>query len=90
MENLNSSNENRVAPDNNLVWAILATLLCCWPFGIPAIINASKVDQLWMNGQHEQAIDASNRAKDWASVSACVAIVVWMLYILIITTTGVL
>ena len=84
MENLNSSNENSVAPDNNLVWAILATLLCCWPFGIPAIINASKVDKLWMSGQHEQAIAASNDAKKWATMSAGVAIIFWIIYILII------
>lgn len=84
MENINSSNENRVAPDNNLVWAILATLLCCWPFGIPAIISASKVDKLWMSGQHEQAIAASNDAKKWATISAGAAIVLWIIYILII------
>ena len=28
-------------PDNNLVWAILCTLLCCLPFGIVSIVYAS-------------------------------------------------
>jgi hypothetical protein len=36
---------NMVCPDNYLVWSILATIFCCWPLGIPAIVNATKVDR---------------------------------------------
>ena len=37
-------------PDNNLVWAILSTILCCLPLGIVAIVYASKVDGLYNQG----------------------------------------
>jgi len=30
-------------PDNNLVWAILCTVMCCMPLGIVAIIKSTKV-----------------------------------------------
>ena len=29
-------------PDNNLVWAILCTVLCCLPLGIVSIIKSTK------------------------------------------------
>ena len=38
-------------PDNNLVWAILSTVLCCMPLGIVAIIKATSVDTLWTAGK---------------------------------------
>lgn len=38
---------NLQKPDNNLVWGILVTILCCLPFGIVSIIKASSVDNLW-------------------------------------------
>jgi hypothetical protein len=33
------------AVPNNLVWAIVSTLLCCWPLGVVSIIYAVRVDQ---------------------------------------------
>lgn len=57
-------------PSSHMVWAILVTLLCCWPFGIPAIVNAAKVDKLWYAGDHRGALDASSSAKKWIIVSA--------------------
>ena len=46
---------NGPKPDNNLVWGILATVLCCLPFGIVSIVKASKVDGLWNSGQFAAA-----------------------------------
>ena len=77
-------NNKQLPPDNNLVWAILATLLCCWPFGIPAIVNASKVDRLWSSGCHNEAIRAAADAKKWAIIAASIALVFWVLYLLVI------
>ena len=89
MEEVNSSNEQQLPPDSNLVWAILSTLLCCWPFGIPAIVNASKVDKLWMAGRRVEAINASNNALKWATMSAGVAIVFWLIYIIVIIVAAI-
>jgi hypothetical protein len=63
-------------PDSYLVWSILATLFCCLPFGIVAIINAAKVDSAWAQGNHVEAVERSAAAKKWAirSLLACVAV----------------
>ena len=65
-----------VKPDNYLVWAILSTVLCCWPLGIVSIIYASKVDLLWAIGQYAAALDAADKAKKWffGSLGAGVAV----------------
>ena len=71
-------------PDNYLAWSIITTLLCCWPFGIPAIINATKVDKLWAQGNKAEALEKSKEAKKWCWVSFGCAIAFWILYVIII------
>ncbi len=71
-------------PDNYLVWAILSTLLCCMPFGIVAIVKATKVDTFWAQGNQAEAIEAANAAKKWTIVSAVSAVAVWFIYVLIV------
>ena len=61
-------NQN-IRPDTYLVWSILATLFCCLPFGIAAIVNASNVEKLWYLGEKEEAIRKSENAKKWCWVS---------------------
>lgn len=67
-------------PDNYLVWSILATVLCCVPFGIVAIISSSKVDGLWSSGQYDAARAASESAKKWTIVAAVLGVIVGVLY----------
>ena len=57
-------------PDNLLVWSILATLLCCLPLGIVAIIYSNKVDPLWNEGRFEEAEKAAASAKMYCFISA--------------------
>jgi len=52
-----------------LVPAILVTVLCCVPFGIPAIIFAAKVDGLVSGGDIAGALEASRKAKTWTWIS---------------------
>lgn len=78
---------NEQCPDDYLVWAILSTILCCWPLGIPAIVNATKVEKLWYKGNKEEAIQRSKKAKKWCFVSlggavSCVVIYVIITFIL--------
>lgn len=54
---------SQTPPENYLIWAILATIFCCWPFGIPAIINASKVDSAFNRGDYAGAKEYSRNAK---------------------------
>jgi Interferon-induced transmembrane protein len=71
------------APNNNLVLAILVTVLCCLPFGIVSIINAAKVNGLWAQGQYAAAQKASEDAKKWAIWGAIAGVIAIVIYILI-------
>jgi hypothetical protein len=51
------------APDNNLVLAIITTVLCCIPVGIAAIVYASRVNPLWAQGRHDEARQAAANAQ---------------------------
>lgn len=57
-------------PANNMVWAILTTLLCCLPVGIVAIVYAAKVDGLWASGDHDAAVKAASQARLWSMIAA--------------------
>ncbi|RNL86500.1 CD225/dispanin family protein [Halostreptopolyspora alba] len=67
------------APDNWLVPAILATIFCCWPLGIPAILAAAKVNEYWNLGDHAGAHEQSSKAKKFTIIAAISAVVVWIL-----------
>lgn len=54
---------------NYLVFAILTTVFCCLPTGIPAIIYASQVNTKLQLGDPAGAQMASNNAKMWCWVS---------------------
>jgi hypothetical protein len=57
-------------PIPNYLWqSIVATIFCCWPFGIPAIVFAAKVDGLVARGRPAEAREASNKAKMWCWVA---------------------
>ena len=66
-------------PDNNLVWAIVSTILCCWPIGIFAIIKATNVNKLWAQGDYagaQQAADDAKKYSIWAGVLGAILIVI--------------
>lgn len=67
---------------NYLVPAILVTIFCCWPFGIPAIVFAAKVDGLVSRGDIAGALEASRKAKTWTWVSFGCVIPLYILLIL--------
>ncbi|MCH1502159.1 CD225/dispanin family protein [bacterium] len=43
--------------------AILATLLCCLPLGIVAIVHASKVFAKYQTGDYHGFLESSDKAK---------------------------
>ncbi len=73
-------------PSNNLVWAILTTILCCLPFGIVSIVQATKVNGLWAQGQTAAAQEAADAAKKWAIIGAIVGVVLNVLWIILLIT----
>ena len=69
-----------IPPKNWLIESIIVTLICCLPLGIVAIINATKVETLWNNGQRDAALKASQEAGKWVKIGLIIAVVFWGLY----------
>lgn len=63
-------------PPTYLVWAILATLCCCLPTGVVALIYASRVSPFYQRGDYQGARDASEKACWWVIISF-VAGLIW-------------
>ena len=59
----------KTRPNNHMVWAILTTICCCLPFGIPAIVYASQVDKKFQQGDFQGAENSSRTAKTWCLVA---------------------
>lgn len=63
--------------------AILLTFLCCNPFGIIAIVYASKVRAKLESGDKTGAIAASKEAQKWCWIAFGLAIIFWIIMMVI-------
>ena len=71
------------AVPNHLVGAIISTLCCCLPFGIPAIIFAAQVNSKVAAGDYEGVRKSSKNALTWMLVSIGVGVFVQFIVLLI-------
>lgn len=70
--------------NNWLVPAILATIFCCLPAGIVAIVYANQVNTKLLAGDYNGALQSSQNAKTWTYVSvglAALVVVGWFLLV---------
>src|SRR5689334_7204733 len=65
---------------NYLVFAILTTVFCCLPSGIPAIVYAAQVNGKLQAGDYAGAQAASKNAKMWCLISLGLGLGVFVLY----------
>ena len=68
---------------NYLVFAILATVLCCLPGGIVAIVYAAQVNGKLQTGDIAGALAASKNAKLWCWISFGVGLGLGLLSLLL-------
>lgn len=65
------------APDNNLVIAIIATVVsvvfCCIPHGLVSLIFATQVNKKASIGDMQGAVNAAKQAKTWGIISIVVS-----------------
>ncbi len=61
--------------------AICVTFFCCLPFGIVAIVYASKVDGLRAQGNIAGAMEASKSARLWTIVGAISGLIISLLMV---------
>jgi hypothetical protein len=69
---------------NYLVFAILATVFCCLPAGIPAIVYAAQVNGKLQVGDLAGAQLASKNAKLWCLISLGLGLGIMGLYAMLI------
>lgn len=72
-------------PNNNIGWGI-GGLLLCLPFGIPSLIKATSVQNLWAQGQYAEAQAAADEAKKWGKIAVFCGIgwiVLWIVFLII-------
>lgn len=79
-----SSQKPPINIPNYLVQAILVTILCCLPFGIPAIVFAAQVNGKIAAGDIEGAITTSKKAKMWCWISFGTGLASGIIYFLLI------
>ena len=69
-----SSGPEPIRVSNYLVPAIIVTVLCCVPLGIPAIVFAARVNPRLQAGDVTGALEASAKAKMWCWIAFGVGI----------------
>ena len=74
---------SQIPPNSGMVKAILSTLFCCLPLGIVSIVYASKVNGLWISGNHAAAMDAANSSKSWSTWAIISGLVIFVVYIIL-------
>lgn len=80
------ANNYGTEPEPHLVKAIFAIILC-FPFGIPALINACRVKAL-ANTDIDSAVEASHAANKWGNIGLIVGIIINTLYFLFVSCGG--
>lgn len=84
------SQENEIPPlkPSNWLWqSIVATVLCCLPFGVVGIVYAARVDSLYYNRRYDEAEASARKAKTWTLVSV-VAGLVYLVFWIVAMATG--
>ncbi|OIN80099.1 hypothetical protein BMG05_14700 [Mycobacterium malmoense] len=73
------------------MWSILATVFCCLPLGIVAIVKSSQVSGLWAQGQYAEAQASAESAKKWVKWSVIlwvIGVVVYGIVLLVLALTA--
>lgn len=78
---ISRENATQTPPKNYLIESILVTILCCFPFGILGIINATKIENLHARGDMEGAEKATSEAKKNIKRAVIVGAIIWVLVI---------
>ncbi|MBX6390224.1 MAG: CD225/dispanin family protein [Frankia sp.] len=69
---------------NYLVQSILATLFCCMPTGIAAIVFSTRVQPKQAMGDIHGALEASKKARQWCIISVVLALLYYLFWVLLV------
>lgn len=85
-ENIKKEIELSEKPKDYLLYAILATLLCCMPLGMVAIYYSSKMRSAYALCDDEMALIYSRKARNWCIWSLVPLLALCVLYIILHAT----
>ncbi|MDP8225098.1 MAG: CD225/dispanin family protein [Candidatus Lernaella stagnicola] len=68
-------------PTEHVPFAILTTLFCCMPFGLPAVYFTAKANGQKESGNNAGALESARKGKMWCWVSFGSGLVFWLLYV---------
>lgn len=71
-------------PSTHLWQAIVVTILCCAPLGIPAIVFASQVQARFNAGDIKGAQNTSRKARNFCIWSLILGIIGWIIYFILV------
>ncbi|XP_071851760.1 proline-rich transmembrane protein 1-like [Apostichopus japonicus] len=71
--------DTQLQPNDYLTLAIFATLCCCLPLGIVALIKAGEVRSKFSDGDMAGASESSKAAKKWGIWGVIAGIAMWVL-----------
>lgn len=73
-------NRNPQSIPNYLWQSIVVTIVCCLPLGIPAIVYATRVNNLLLQGDTVGAAQASQSARMWCWISVAGGVLAGVVY----------
>lgn len=88
--NSNSGGSNNVRPEkfeSYFVHSILVLVLCCVPFGIAALINATKAKGSYESGNYAEAEENAAKAKKWCIYGVVGGVVFSIIYAIFVVMT---
>ena len=74
--------------ESHLAKAVIATVLCCLPLGIVAIVYAAKVDGQRSSGDIEGARISSRKADNWGNIAIGSGLVFCVLYFIFLAAVS--
>lgn len=83
-------NRNPRSIPNYLWQSIVVTIACCLPLGIPAIVYATRVNTLLLQGDEPGAARASEKAKLWCWIAAGSGVLFGLIYGIAVVILGVM
>ena len=75
-------------PESYMGFSIIVTVLFCFPCGLVALLNASKVDTLWYEGRKGEALVKSDAAKRWSCFGLILSVTVWIVFMIYMIVTN--
>lgn len=82
-QNYNQNDEQHKNPVNStpyMIFAVFTTLMCCLPFGIAAVVYASRINSLQRMGDFAGAGKAAKKAKTFSIISAVMTLIAMIGY----------